>query len=192
MPKGNGTGTAGPDRTITEPPAARVVHAINGRLRLRVPDRRGDTAYFERAVQVLGAGAGVRGVRANPVTGSLLVVHEATTDAVTALGEAQGLFRVAPAPPQPPPVPPSTAFLAGLAGANRGILNTSGRRADLGSLLALPLLVGSLALVVRGTANVPALSLLWYAVGALSLGARLNDSTDSLPEPPSEEIDYGD
>lgn len=83
-------------------PAARVVHALPGRVRVHVPALR-DGAGLEARV---GAAAGVRAVRANARTGNVLVEFEpARVDAVAvaavvalAAGSPAGVPRAATAP----------------------------------------------------------------------------------------------
>jgi hypothetical protein len=78
------------------PPLAVVVHQAPGRLRLRVPARRGDPAFLGQVGQALLATPGIRAVDVNPVTASLLVrfdgdgtrVLEAVPAAGVRLGDA--------------------------------------------------------------------------------------------------------
>jgi hypothetical protein len=55
---------------------AKVVHAIHGRVRLRVPELRSNAALAQRIGDRLSVVPGVRRVGANPVTGSLLVEYD--------------------------------------------------------------------------------------------------------------------
>lgn len=55
------------------PPLAVVVHRAPGRLRLRVPARRGDTDFLGKIGNALRERPGVSAVEVNPLTGSLLV-----------------------------------------------------------------------------------------------------------------------
>ena len=56
----------------------RVVHAIPGRIRLKIPQVRGNSALAAAVEARLSGLAGVRRVEANPVTGSVLVLFETT------------------------------------------------------------------------------------------------------------------
>lgn len=114
-------------------PHAKIEHRIPGRMRLRIHTRRRDAGFFERAVAFLAGEPGVRTVRANPHTASLLVEYEGDGTALLAAAEGHGLFEVAvPAPGRtvavgaPPSLPGSTGpkvpspldlAAAGLAGA---------------------------------------------------------------------------
>jgi len=110
-------------------PQAQIEHELPGRLRLRIPSRRGDRTFFEAAGQRIAAMPGVRSIHANPLTGSLLVGHGTSTDAIASFARERGLFdlpssETLPArrepvrrtPPAGLPAPLSLAA-AGLAGA---------------------------------------------------------------------------
>ncbi|MGD2113901.1 MAG: hypothetical protein PVG07_02540 [Acidobacteriota bacterium] len=56
-------------------PGAHLIHHVEGRTRLRLPEYRGETERLERLAESLGSVQGVEAVTANPVTGSVLVYH---------------------------------------------------------------------------------------------------------------------
>jgi hypothetical protein len=97
------------DRTPAERPSfVTVASSIPGRLRLRMPERRGDELFARLVKQALAALAGVTQVRANPVTGSVLVLYDPRqTDAPQLRAELerrQLIGRRLPPPPAAPPV----------------------------------------------------------------------------------------
>jgi hypothetical protein len=53
-----------------------VVHAIPGRLRLKVDKIKGDPAFARKAQNILGRVPGVKQVEARPLTGSVLIHYE--------------------------------------------------------------------------------------------------------------------
>lgn len=55
---------------------AHIVHRTGTRLRIRVPARRLDHAYFGELEAKLVGCTGVRSVEANPLTGSVLIEHD--------------------------------------------------------------------------------------------------------------------
>lgn len=81
-------------------PLAEIEHRIRGRMRLRLRERRGDAAFFERLSERLGSVEGVRSVRANPDTASLLVEHEGEDAALLEAARRRHLFEAAPAKPR--------------------------------------------------------------------------------------------
>lgn len=81
-------------------PLAEIEHRIPGRMRLRLRERRGDAAFFERLAEGLGSVEEVRAVRVNPDTASLLVEHEAEDSALLEAARRRRLFEAAPAKPR--------------------------------------------------------------------------------------------
>ncbi len=106
-----------PDATASLP-FAELEHRIPGRMRLRVAARRGDAGFFRRAEAGLARAPGVRAVRVNPHTASILVEHGGDEPAVLAAAKTQGLFGVAPVPSRPVRVLAVPALSSGAAGAN--------------------------------------------------------------------------
>jgi hypothetical protein len=87
---------------LMELPQARIEHALPGRLRLRIPSRRGDRRYFEAVGGQIATLTGVRSLRANPITGGLLIEHATGTDAIASFAREHGLFNLSSAPADPP------------------------------------------------------------------------------------------
>ncbi len=77
-------------------PMAEVEHRILGRMRLRVRACRGDAEFFERVASSLGRQAGIRAVRVNSGTGSILIEHDGREEAVLAGAKSRNLFEAAP------------------------------------------------------------------------------------------------
>ena len=50
-------------------------HVSKGRLRLRIPSKKRDTAFFSGLQAVLSAVPGLDQVKVNPLSGSLLILH---------------------------------------------------------------------------------------------------------------------
>jgi hypothetical protein len=139
-------------------PAARIEHHISGRLRLRIPEMRGDDAYFERLGDALSRiqGAGVVSARAR--TGSVLL--EDFSAGLPALAraarEAHWFELIAE---QTPPERQSR-------GQGMGTLTAVTQDLDMATLrtsLVLILLALAGLQVARGQVMVPALTLLWFA-----------------------------
>jgi hypothetical protein len=57
-------------------PVFEYVHAINGRLRVKVPEVRRSPAFARRVEDLFRSLDGIREVRANPVTGNVLFLHD--------------------------------------------------------------------------------------------------------------------
>ncbi len=169
---------------------ATVVHMLPGRIRLRFASRRGDAAFFEGLVRDLSAHPLVDRVRANPLTGSLLLEHSAGPAELASFAEHSGL-PVALEAPSPGPAAPSrarrrgrlramrlsgpaaTLSALGLYQATRGRLLGSGGELFWHALrvsgtrygwIAAALLASGLVQALRGRWLPPASSLIAYAI----------------------------
>ncbi len=69
-----------------------IEHELPGRIRLRIPSRRGDRPFFEAAGKRVAELPGVRSLRANPLTGGLLIEHRTSRDAIASFAREHGLF----------------------------------------------------------------------------------------------------
>jgi hypothetical protein len=131
-------------------PVAYVAHASMARVRIRVPSRRHDTAYFSTVVEKLSARPEVISVEGNAATTGLLVRHYCPLPRLFALAADEGLF--APGGEMP------AAGRAGFANAEFDLARA-----------VVPLLLGLSALqAVRG-------SVLGPAAGLLSLALAIGD-----------------
>jgi hypothetical protein len=71
-------------------PIARIEHQLPGRVRLRVPSKRGDVPFFERAVKELSKHPAVWELVASPLTGSITLQYSEPLQAV--MDAAAGLI----------------------------------------------------------------------------------------------------
>jgi hypothetical protein len=81
-------------------PVALVEHKLPGRLRLRIPARRGDVLFFERVIGALSKHPDVEELAANPLTGGLLILHAGSVQALTAEAARQGFFEIGTGEPR--------------------------------------------------------------------------------------------
>jgi hypothetical protein len=107
-------------------PFAEIEHRIPGRMRLRLRAKRGDSEFFQNLTDRLGLVDGVKAVRANPATASLLLEHDGADAAVLDAARERHLFETAPPAKTRRPTPhsskrrgpaPLDLAAAGLAGA---------------------------------------------------------------------------
>jgi len=134
-------------------PRAVVVSAVAGRMRLRLPAHKDDTAFFSRLAQQVLMLPGVTGTAGNPLTAGLLVRFRGSPEAVLTAAARDKLFRAAP----PAAHPAASAAVKSLAPVGA---------AAFGLLAALQ--------ASRGVLLPPAATLLWYA-GSLLRGEGLPD-----------------
>jgi len=73
-------------------PDAYIAHRTDKRLRIKIPCRKEDHAYFDLVRNSLSPQEGVREVEVNPLTGSVLVMHDLGTEALDDRLRALNLF----------------------------------------------------------------------------------------------------
>ena len=73
-------------------PVAELVHAMPGRARLRIIERRGDTVFFAAIATGLSALPGVHRVDVRPFTGSIVITHGPPIAGIGAVAQEAGLF----------------------------------------------------------------------------------------------------
>jgi hypothetical protein len=198
-------------------PTAIVEHQLPGRVRLRIPSKRGDTEWFRSVIQHLADDPNVHEARANPETGSLLFRHTGLADRIALLAsdilDVRWPVRVAPAPrsngASAKDGPLLDAISAGLTGLGVYQL-TQGRL--LGNAvehfwhahsalrvlespgLAVTFAAFSLLQFTRGQLLGPAASLFFYAIVAHRLAlvdgtaARADDMFQSTPTPEATDL----
>lgn len=185
-------------------PVAKVEHAIPGRLRVRIPSKRGDTSYFRDVTQRLSEHSGITGITANPATGSILIAHESGEPSIIQHAVDLGLFAIEAVLDPERRIPPNTAQLWGplslvffglsavqfvrgpvLGPATENIWQAFGAESFLKSR-ELAVIFGGLALVqiARGRMFGSAVSLLFYGLIALQL-RNLALTSEGTPEPSS-------
>jgi hypothetical protein len=128
-----------------------LVHALPGRTRLRVPERRHQNAWFAAAAARLSQHPAVQRVAVNAQTGSILLLHAGSVRELT--GDLAEWITIMPPPPRPATRPALPAAL-------RVSSNTAFQA----------LAMGSVALGIwqarRGRLLASAVEHLWHARGA--------------------------
>jgi hypothetical protein len=133
-------------------PVAEIVHAMPGRARLRIAERRGDAVFFASVATGLSTIAGVRKAEVRPLTASVLIQHGPPLERIMAAAQEARLFRLADPGTAPPP--------------------TEAFKIDPKMVVGLGL--GGLAIwqLTEGKILPPAITLAWYAA---SLAGFLSD-----------------
>jgi hypothetical protein len=156
-----------------------VVHRIGVRLRVRVPDRKGDALYFATLVESARALPGVVAVRPNPLVGSVVIEHdEMEPGRIEALLGELGLDL---ADGEPPTQPPLQVLTQGFATLERELRAVTGNATDLRTLGFLALATAGLFQVARGHTFSAASSLLWHAADLLRELPQVREPTRHDP-----------
>jgi hypothetical protein len=146
-------------------PTGEVCHRIEGRIRIRVRERRGDAGYFAAVRSSLSGHTGIRRCEINALTGSVLVEHSLPLETLAGHAERAGLFRLAGLTP---------AIVPGRVLAQRNLrrldqeltLATEGE-VDLATLTLAGLLAMAAVQLIRGQVLAPAATLVWYALATM-------------------------
>lgn len=148
---------------------AYIVHHTPGRVRLRIPGRRDDAAFFREVEERVQQCASVREVRSNPTTASILVRYTNDASLMNEIAEV-GLSELVRLEIGLPPIEPiGQRFTQRLQSIDHRIHAATAGQVDGSGLTLLVLLCSSLFQIVRGRevfgAAVP---LLWYAGQAIN------------------------
>jgi hypothetical protein len=137
-------------------PSAVVVHQLPGRVRLSIPEKRGDGDYFRMLCQRLSGVDGVRSVKTNAVAGSILLQFNGVLQEVLRSAGAPGLFELDGAASAGARVPAP-------ARAAPTINLVSGR--EITPMFMAGVLFSGIGLLqsLRGRLMVPAVTAFWYA-----------------------------
>ena len=153
-------------------PRAHVVHRTRERTRLRVPSRRDDVEFFEKAHATLSESVGE--VRVNAGTGSILLLHpHLPSEALDAMLRESALFELSDEPA--PPVKALEPLMAGVSKLDRTIAGLTAGAADLRTVLFVVAVALAIRQLLRGNVVGPAIPLLWMA---LELAGRIAASVE--------------
>ena len=148
-------------------PAGYIAHRIGDRVRVRIPERKGDAAYFMRVERDLSACERVMYVEANPLTASILLRYTGANDDLRRDAINLGLFAIEEMPPSVNPV--LTATSDRIDQLNRFLQRSSNGSFDLLEVAFVGLIGASIVQVLRGQALGPASTLLAHALAILAL-----------------------
>lgn len=146
-------------------PAAHIGHRTAERIRIKIPSRKGETAYFFAVKEALLKNASMDSLEVNPDTGSVLVKGaQVDVASIASAGEKSALFKLETRPPKVEPL--SKKIAAPFHDLGRSINRFSGGELDLQGAAFLGLLGVGLYQLVRGDLKAPPWYVaFWYALG---------------------------
>ncbi len=140
-------------------PAAHIEHQLPGRVRLRVPSKRGEVPFFEKVVRELSKHPAVHELTATPLTGSIMLHYSEPLHAITAAAADQSLFETGRAEPAAKRGEPNKAGQV-----SKASLLTNGAATALSGL--------SLFQAAQGNVLGSAVENFWHSFGAHRILAR--------------------
>lgn len=157
-------------------PEAHVAHRMSRRLRIKVPSRKGDTAYFSALRVQLTNCPGVQEITVSPQTGSALVLHDCETSEIFAYAKKNELFVRRRTAPRRKTLFHSVADT--FQGYDRNLKTLTGGEVDISSLVFLSLLVSGIYQIAKGNVVMPA----WYTAFYYALGVFTRAHVDEYDE----------
>ena len=146
-------------------PRALIQHRLPGRLRLKVPERKGDHQWMAAAADALAGLEAVTGVRVNALTAGILIEHRSDTpDELLEQIRDKGLFEVTA-------TRDGTAHAAGAEGAEADDLIPE-LHVQPHHLAGVAFLVLAVRQVLAGNILAPATNLAYHAFELLSRDSR--------------------
>ena len=168
-------------------PSAYIKHQLPGRVRLKVPQKKGDFGYFDHIAELFSNCPGITQLQLNPPAASILICHGSETQFLTIAGFAQanGLFTITEQPEEAfamPFLPIPTLTSKGLNRVDKSLMDFSQGLLDGRSLLILALIGLAVRQMTKGHIMGPASTLLWYAFSLLKDEAKKTFDPDSLAD----------
>lgn len=146
-------------------PAAQITHQMQGRVRIRIPERRRNEEYFAHLKESLSRCDGVDVVATNPLAASVLVTGTATGADLIAFAERSQLFAIAKSERE---VRPLTEGVAAQMGRLDGrVRAATAGHFDLNSAGMVGLVAAFLWQLSRRRVLPEALNILWYALALI-------------------------
>jgi hypothetical protein len=145
---------------------AYVSHNVPGRLRLKIPEKKGEAAFFAKVANAVMEMPNMTSIQVNHVTASILCLHDdVSVQKISDYANEHRLFTIDTGGHEPVPVWQQAS--SGVATLDQTLKHISSGRIDLRSTL----FVGVTALAIRqayqGQILGPAATLLWYAMQLL-------------------------
>jgi len=159
-------------------PRAHRVHSIPGRIRFKIPERRGNEAFFDDIAELLRKFSQVTEVQCNPLTGSLLLHHSGDIEGEPMQAALNALAEIVELELSSPPV--ARRLRADVVEVDQSIQRFTRGALDLSTATAFGLLALAGIQLLRGQQPVIAVTLAWYATELLR---RWQDPSDKSGNP---------
>lgn len=142
-------------------PEARITHTTSGRLRIKIPSKKGNTSYFKSLKGRFSDWGKVQKAETNAVTAGVLLLHDADIKDISKFAEENRLFRVESLERKQAPL--ANKIRSSFKDFNTRVKKLTGGELDLPSAGFLCLLSLSIYQIARGNFYAPAwYTSLWY------------------------------
>jgi Heavy metal associated domain 2 len=150
-------------------PAARITHLTTGRLRIKIPEKRRDAAFFNAVADHLAAWESIDRVETNPLTAGVLIHFSDLQRLLVEAAAKNDLFGIDFDALTQSSDPLVTRAFRSFETADDGLRRWTHNQLDLRGALFVLLLAGGVYQALRGRLSTPAPTLLWYAGDLLGL-----------------------
>ena len=157
-------------------PTAFISHRTTGRLRVKIPSKKGDRSFFQSIKEQFSGLKGIEAVEINPLTGSVLIVHGTDEKTIGGHAAANGLFIVQELNAAPAGLQRRISRAFG--SVNSQLKSATSGEIDIGGLAFLVLLGFGVYQISAG--NLTALP--WYAAFWYALNIFLKSAKDASAE----------
>ncbi len=167
-------------------PEAYMSHRAPGRLRIKIPSKKGNHSFFSTLLDRLAKCPGIEEVKVSPEIGSALILYTGDTKAVTEFAKKNDLFHLKLVRR------PRKTFFENVADTFRGydknLKQITGGELDISTLVFLSLLISGIWQIARGNLGMPA----WYTAFYYALGVFTHTQVDEPDEGGELVEDFGD
>ncbi|MFZ3090879.1 MAG: HMA2 domain-containing protein [Nitrospirota bacterium] len=144
-------------------PDAYLSHQLSGRMRIKMPQKKGDSAYFLSLNAKMSKISGIERLEANPVTGSVLFIHNIDVNSIFEYARKNNLFDIKKDSNSNPNF--HKGILEAFKGFNSQIKSFTGGEIDLWSLSFILLVAVGLYQISMWNFAAPAwYTAFWYAL----------------------------
>lgn len=162
-------------------PTGILAHSCASRMRLSFPDKKGDRKFFEALCDQVVQLPGVKEAEGRVLTGSLIVSHDDSSEALVNAARYAGIFDTHEEPPAPAP---GGEFEAWKKWADEALKYLGGPGASVSSMASLAFFLMAVTQLARGQTMPPAATALWYAISLL-LASRTGGIDSGAAAPPT-------
>lgn len=150
---------------MSQLPEAHICHQSRERLRVKIPSKKGDAAYFSKLYKQLVQCKDIVKCEMNSLTGSILFIHNSDPHSIGEYIREHNLFLIINQPRQKT-TRVHHQVATGLADLNKRLSALTGGGVDLWDVTFLALLSSGLFQIARGNFSaIPWYTAFWYAFG---------------------------
>lgn len=144
-------------------PDAYLSHQLSGRMRIKIPQKKGDSTYFLSLNAKMSKLSGIERLESNPITGSVLFLHNIDSDSIFEYARQNNLFDIKKDSSSNPSFHKN--ILEAFKGFNSRIKGFTGGEIDLWSMSFILLVAVGLYQISMGNFAAPAwYTAFWYAL----------------------------